>query len=126
MSELKATPGPWRVEEGTTLVWGACDPADRSTYGMGYPVTQARVRLGAATEYSSEFREDEAEANAHLIAAAPALYEALQWLFAIVLRDGLMPASVSYMQNAEAALKLARGEHTEQVNVSGCVEGGKE
>ena len=46
----------------------------------------------------------------HLIAAAPDLYEALQWLYAIVARDGLLPLSVSYMQNAEAALAKARGE----------------
>lgn len=63
------TPGPWRVEDGTTLVWGACNSADH--YGMGYPVT-------SAMKYGSEFREDEAEANARLIAAAPELYEAAQ------------------------------------------------
>jgi len=34
----KATPGPWRPEQDTELVWGACDPDDTTTYGMGVPL----------------------------------------------------------------------------------------
>lgn len=37
------TPEPWRIEEGTTLIWGACDPDDQSTHGMGYPITDCRT-----------------------------------------------------------------------------------
>ncbi len=35
------TKGPWRVEEGTTLIWGDCNPEDTSSYGMGYPSLNA-------------------------------------------------------------------------------------
>jgi hypothetical protein len=69
----KHTPGPWRVEDGTTLVWGACLNDDETTYGMGYPVALAQTLLGSGSPFSREFRIDEAEANARLIAAAPEL-----------------------------------------------------
>lgn len=104
------TPGPWRVEEGTTLVWGACNPDDRSTYGMGYPITQARVRLGSASEYASEFREDEGEANARLIAAAPELYGALEDLAERLIGAFPSIAGTPEAQRAKAALAKARGE----------------
>lgn len=110
MGKPMFTPGPWRVEEGTTLVWGACNPDDRSTYGMGYPVTQARVRLGAATEYMSEFREDEAEANARLIAAAPALYEALTRAREVLIDFNGYSTNGPLIQEIDAALSLALGE----------------
>lgn len=76
------TAGPWRVEDGTTLVWGKCDPDDNTTYGMGYPVAVASIKLGHGSPFCREYREDEAVANAHLIAAAPTLLEACQsvWL----------------------------------------------
>ena len=74
--ETPWTPGPWRVEEGTTLVWGACNPDDQTTYGMGFPVAEAVWRRA----WSKQDRPDEAEqvANAYLIAAAPRLYKALE------------------------------------------------
>src|SRR5580692_2012807 len=70
------TPGPWRVEEGTTLVWGRCDPDDRSTYGMGYPIASCEM----PRSWSPDHRPDEAEreANARLIAAAPEMYELIE------------------------------------------------
>lgn len=68
------TPGPWRVEANTTLVWGACNPDDASNYGMGYPVAEARQLLGHASPIARTNRPDEAVANARLIAVAPDLY----------------------------------------------------
>lgn len=65
----KATPGPWRQEEETTLVWGACDPDDLSSRGMGFPVAEAGLRpawLSAERASSPEQRM----ANAAFIAAA--------------------------------------------------------
>lgn len=69
------TPGPWRIEEGTTLIWGNCDPDDRSSYGMGYPIMDA--------QYPRPWRRsnptnDEIEANCSLVAAAPDLLVALK------------------------------------------------
>lgn len=71
-----ATPGPWRVEEGTTLVWGACNSDDLSTRGMGYPITECRITPSAS--WAKGPSADEGEANARLIAAAPDLLEALK------------------------------------------------
>lgn len=76
------TPGPWRVEENTTLIWGNCDPDDPGTNGMGYPVAEARVMLGHGSSFCRTERYEEAQANARLIAAAPALLEALKGLLA--------------------------------------------
>lgn len=53
------TPLPWRVEQDTTLIWGACTD-DPSTYGMGRPIIEAR--RGSFTP--------EGEANVALIVAA--------------------------------------------------------
>lgn len=75
MADKKFTPGPWRVENGTTMVWGHCNPDDNSTRGMGYPIAEARINPSG--NWSTGPYSDEGEANAHLIAAAPDLYEAL-------------------------------------------------
>lgn len=69
------TKGPWRVEEGTTLIWGACDPDDTSDRGMGYPITECKTSPGYSL-WAKGPTADEGEANARLIAAAPDLFEA--------------------------------------------------
>jgi len=66
----EATPRPWRVEKDTTLIWGACDPDDNSTYGMGYPIATAHTQLGAGSPFRRIYKEDEARANAALIVLA--------------------------------------------------------
>ena len=68
-----ATPGPWRVEENTTLVWGECDHDDLSTYGMGYPIAFAFAFQTDRTWRKNRISEKNADANASLIAAAPDL-----------------------------------------------------
>jgi hypothetical protein len=70
MSEVKHTQTPWRVEEGTVLIWGAYDPNDSSTFGMGYPVTECRTQLGHGSPLARSFKEEEAEANAAFIVRA--------------------------------------------------------
>lgn len=67
----KVTPGEWRVEDGTTLVWGDCKSEDRSTRGMGYPIAAARVNPSG--NWSSGPYADEGQANSTLIALAPTL-----------------------------------------------------
>lgn len=73
----KHTPGPWRVEEGTTLIWGECNPDDLTTYGMGYPIAECRL-TPAASWAKGPRKYEEAEANARLIAAAPDMLKALR------------------------------------------------
>lgn len=79
MSETKHTPGPWRVEEGTTLIWGDCNQDDTSSYGMGYPIAECRLTPSGSWAKGPK-TYGEAEANAHLISAAPDLLEALESL----------------------------------------------
>lgn len=84
---MKHTPGPWRIEEGTTLIWGACNPDDTSSYGMGYPITECRVTPISNSTWCKAPYADEGEANARLIAAAPDLLGALKE--AMVALDGI-------------------------------------
>lgn len=107
----KHTPGPWRVEESTTLIWGRCDPDDKTTYGMGIPV--AEVRLGSTRWNGPTIGWNEAEANARLIAAAPEMLEALAKMvceydaWSGFNDDGFEDETIS---EARAALAKARGE----------------
>lgn len=81
---IKHTAGPWRVEEGTTLIWGACDPDDTTDYGMGYPIIECRI-TPISYGWAKGPNADEGEANARLVAAAPELLEAIK---AILANDG--------------------------------------
>ncbi len=69
-----ATPGTWRVESNTALVWGACDLDDQSSYGMGYPVASAD--LPPAWKKTNPTAE-EMFANAAFIAASRTAVPAL-------------------------------------------------
>lgn len=93
-TEAKHTPGPWRVEEGTTLIWGDCNPDDTTTYGMGYPIAECRMTPSASWAKGPK-KYEEAEANARLIAAAPDLFEvatlfasSLEYLIALDRKKG--------------------------------------
>lgn len=94
MSELKATPGPWYSAKGK---------GDSRRFIM-----RDGKRLATTHLCRGQFS---AKANAHLIAAAPEMYEALMalqddgdW------RDGLWVPSKESVDKADAALKKARGE----------------
>ena len=93
MSDTKFTPGPWRY--------------DRTN---GSPTTGEHMIAGAKPGYLAEVRDcgsGDVRANAHLIAAAPDLYAALDGLL------GLLDAGSLYEPQAYAArtaLAKARGE----------------
>lgn len=67
MSELKATKGPWVITH---------DAWDDEKWQITNDLENRRVEIAHVdTGYSGEFGKEQ-EANAHLIAAAPCLYEA--------------------------------------------------
>jgi hypothetical protein len=72
---VKYTAGPWRVEEGTTLIWGNCDPHDHSSYGMGYPIMDGQHPRSWRRDHPTD---DEIEGNCRLVAAAPDMLIALR------------------------------------------------
>lgn len=67
------TKTPWRVERGTDLIWGACNPDDMTTYGMGYAIV-----CGTTSSYTGGKPSiDEREANAAFITKACNSHDAL-------------------------------------------------
>ena len=97
------TPGPWE----------ACDPGDYSDFDGQSVVILGDDRRMAVVQGDS----DEAVANARLIAAAPAMLEALRdirsWLLdsGQLIDDGIShPAFVKANNAANAAIALATGE----------------
>lgn len=97
MSEARFTPGPWKFDGGTVYV-------DR-----GIQPHIAYLRDG-----KSYLLTDQAEENGNLIAAAPAMYEALK---AVLEDDGLLDliAAVGegdppFMPKVRAALLAAEGK----------------
>ncbi len=109
MSKEAFTPGPWRVEYETTLVWGNCDQEDTSSCGMGYPIAEARITPSGYWAKKPDCFEG--EANAHLIAAAPELYEAvLKALSYIENTERLWGITLSSGDELRAVLAKARGE----------------
>jgi len=132
------TPTPWRIEEGTTGIWGACNPDDQSSYGMGYPVTDARITPVSMSSWCKGPYADEGEANARrivaavngtstlstealeagvvdkLVEAASVAVEELDYIAEFAMRQtewtGDDDAALLAVKNLRAALALARGE----------------
>lgn len=112
MAETKWTPGPWsvmraeksldgcRFENGNFAVMAPGDCED-------HPIADCSCNHTCRLD-------DECEANAHLIAAAPDLYDGLDrvldYLKAIVAARGIEGgAAIRGIEIAEAALSKARG-----------------
>lgn len=106
--ETRYTPGPWRVEEGTTLIWGDCRQDDETNYGLGYPVAECRLTPSASWAKGPRTYE-EAEANAQLVAAAPEMLQALRKL---VLQDYNITTGRPFEMSSltEAILVIAKAE----------------
>lgn len=81
MDRIGHTPGPWNVESTRPVSYDEC-----GNYLSGYVIEQEYINVA---EVCGGINPMEAQANAHLIAAAPELLEACQGILrvAIVLDD---------------------------------------
>lgn len=62
----EATPGPWDTDENS--VWGACDPDDTTSRGMGINILQCRASVPRWAKVPLDY--EQSERNAAFIAAA--------------------------------------------------------
>lgn len=108
MNKPKFTPGPWSVDSG--------DP---------FLVTSDADGLFVAVTETDDRNDDECEANTHLIAAAPEMYEALRAMYYALVSEPIVDgedgedgedcwllkpsAAQSVMQNALHAIAKAEG-----------------
>ncbi len=95
MADTKFTAGPWEAFNRDNY---------QSIFAKGYERTICVVE-----SYSKGFGpdRDERDANAHLIAAAPELYESLKDVLGLITPEFEQSPMVSF---AKAALAKARGE----------------
>ena len=117
MTTTQHTPGPWKIG-------GKFDP-DQIGFGAGYIEIEGRIlcdRDGYTTEANvakvscagMTYRKED-EANARLIAAAPDLVEALEFLLAdyIAIDGENLTGSTVPADKARAALRKAKEEAAE-------------
>ncbi|MED5549004.1 MAG: hypothetical protein VX529_06550, partial [Pseudomonadota bacterium] len=80
MTEARFTPGPWDV---LARIQPAKHPTSENPYECVYRI-KGDLSHGQSPDLTDEgapvFSSEEQRANAHLIAASPDLYEALEWL----------------------------------------------
>lgn len=81
MSAAKHTPGPWLIEGRTVY--------SLMHHGWNRGVEVLKNRFWASCYHDRSVTDEEAEANARLIAAAPELLEALQSTWAVIDAVGL-------------------------------------
>jgi hypothetical protein len=95
----KFTPGRWKVEEGTTVIWST-NCFDPGTNSVGCIVARGAQPV---TWKASRPTADEQDANCRLIAAAPCMYAELETA-AGVLED--IAARLTGWGAAEAAASI--------------------
>jgi hypothetical protein len=107
MSELKATPGPWSVHADVFY-----QPVIKAP--NGFVVATAKVDFGGCERSSEKDAAlDTRKANAHLIAAAPELYEAaVRALNYIENTEGELDIKLDTGVFLRAAIAKARGEQS--------------
>ncbi|MFT8896306.1 MAG: hypothetical protein ABF968_05005 [Acetobacter sp.] len=103
MSETKFTPGPWIAFKGAG--WCISRPNARMAHMVGM-----RAHFSMVSAENDD--EKEAQANAHLIAAAPDLYEALKGLIKILSDRGV---ELDCMSSPTPLIKLLNTEEEEAV-----------
>lgn len=116
----KYTPGPWKLDggEGTRgqlYVWSDRDERGKGLIGT-HEICVAIIQPNARCEGSAAYAEEEIKANADLIAAAPAMYEALEAVVQTIWADCRIPAEVRkdwesvYHTVILSAMRAARGD----------------
>lgn len=100
MSDTKHTPAPWRVDDGGTDCFGIFDSTGQSIAYLGFAEGQGSGR-----------GRDVDEANARLVAAAPDMLDALQYLVRRLQqnRDSITWGIQAAMVDAHAAIAKAEG-----------------
>ena len=100
MSELKATPGPWVVGESAFGDFPYCVDTGYGCEPTGMPNEIAPI---CSDRHDDEWGS-EAEANAHLIAQSPTMYDFIRRL----IDDSQL--DIGWREEAEELLAKARGE----------------
>lgn len=121
MSGVKHTPGPWRIDVNGSENWSVDYEGPSSTF-MTICAQGRREPVGFAVEPTAWGSDEEIEANARLIAAAPDLLEALEPEFmdavAAVLDANNCHATAGSVRNyaikQRAALSRATGDRPEK------------
>lgn len=109
---ISQTPGPWKVDPHcTTMIWTVGNP-----YGKGQMrIADIRGWGHLTGQGACRFSEDKAaaiqDANAHLIAAAPELYEALTAVMA-QFDTGYFVRNIESDGQPDWAIKAARSVRT--------------
>ena len=109
MSELRATPIPWTAVRKHPHVW-AIDALSGDT-DLGHVKWHSLADVYGCDDMGAAGR-DKAKANAHLIAAAPELYESLKIAAEALEKtanDTLIGRNAA--EDARTVLAKARGEH---------------
>lgn len=106
MSEAKFTPGPWHVPTGP-FVGGLSVEVRADDYFIKCPGSGGAMSLTQTVCKLDWSETEEWEANAHLIAAAPELYEALE---AAANSSGFQYMFYETREKINSALAKARGE----------------
>ncbi len=109
MSEMKHTPGPWRINVSGSDRWSVDYDGPSSTYITICGKRSAPVCF--AVEPSAYKNDEEVEANARLIAAAPELLEAADHIdrTATDIADDMVVISGTGYRLLRAAIAKATG-----------------
>ena len=104
MGDAKHTPGPWRVEAGTTVIWSD-NAYDAGANNVGCIVARAAQ---PQTWKACRPTADEQVHNACLIAAAPEMLGALKGLVGAL--DGRVHSSPALRALSDARAAIAKAE----------------
>lgn len=97
MSGVKHTPGPWRIDVNGSENWTVDYEGPSSTF-MTICASGRREPVGFAVEPTAWGNDDEIEANARLIAAAPEMF------------DYILSSAQNGCATAQQIIARARGE----------------